>query len=87
VHIQTSNAAMATPSPPLLSVESTRTAPELRRRPARRDALPRSRRFYRLDSPAGTVVRGTLYVDDFVDSTQFLSGSQLMALPYSYTIG
>jgi hypothetical protein len=37
--------------------------------------------------PAGTVVRGTLYVDDFTDSTQFLSGSQLMALPYSYRIG
>ena len=36
---------------------------------------------------AGTVVRGTLYVDDFVDSMQFLSGSQLMALPYAYTIG
>jgi hypothetical protein len=37
--------------------------------------------------PAGTVVRGTLYVDDFVDSMQFLSGSQPMALPYTYTIG
>jgi len=37
--------------------------------------------------PAGTVVRGTLYVDDFADSTQFLSGSQLIALPYSYRIG
>jgi hypothetical protein len=34
----------------------------------------------------GTVVRGTLYVDDFVDSLQFLSGSQLVAIPYSYTI-
>jgi hypothetical protein len=37
--------------------------------------------------PAGTVVRGTLYVDDFVDSMQFLSGSQLLALPYTYTVG
>jgi hypothetical protein len=36
---------------------------------------------------AGTVVRGTLYVDDFVDSLQFLSGSQLVAIPYEYTIG
>jgi hypothetical protein len=36
---------------------------------------------------AGTVVRGTLYVDDFVDSLQFLSGSQLVAIPYVYTIG
>jgi hypothetical protein len=35
---------------------------------------------------AGTVVRGTLYVDDFVDSLQFLSGSQLVAIPYEYTI-
>jgi hypothetical protein len=43
------------------------------------------------DSPgagkAGTVVRGTLHVDDFVDSLQFLSGSQLVAIPYAYTIG
>ena len=30
---------------------------------------------------------GSLYVDDFVDSLQFLSGSQLVALPYAYTIG
>jgi hypothetical protein len=37
--------------------------------------------------PAGTVVTGTLYVDDFVDSMSFLSGSQLAALPYSYKIG
>ena len=36
---------------------------------------------------AGTVVRGILYVDDFVDSLQFLSGSQLVAIPYEYTIG
>jgi hypothetical protein len=35
----------------------------------------------------GTVVRGMLYIDDFVDSLQFLSGSQLVALPYEYTIG
>ena len=35
---------------------------------------------------AGTVVRGILYVDDFVDSLQFLSGSQLVAIPYGYTI-
>ena len=31
---------------------------------------------------AGTVVRGVLYVDDFVDSLQFLSGTQLVAIPY-----
>ena len=37
-------------------------------------------------APAGTVVRGTIYVDDFVDSLQFLSGSQLAALPYAYTV-
>jgi hypothetical protein len=36
---------------------------------------------------AGTVVSGNLYIDDFVDSLQFLSGSQLVALPYRYTIG
>jgi hypothetical protein len=35
----------------------------------------------------GTVVSGTLYIDDFEDSLQFLSGSQLAALPYEYTIG
>jgi Subtilase family len=35
----------------------------------------------------GTVVHGMLYIDDFVDSLQFLSGSQLVALPYAYTIG
>jgi hypothetical protein len=35
----------------------------------------------------GTVVKGMLYIDDFVDSQQFLSGSQLVALPYQYTIG
>jgi hypothetical protein len=35
----------------------------------------------------GTIVRGVLYVDDFVDSLQFLSGSQLVAIPYKYTIG
>jgi hypothetical protein len=37
--------------------------------------------------PIGTVVHGVLYIDDFVDSLQFLSGSQLAALPYEYTIG
>jgi Subtilase family len=36
---------------------------------------------------AGTLVRGILYVDDFVDSLQFLSGSQLVAIPYEYKIG
>ena len=36
---------------------------------------------------AGTVVQGILYVDDFVDSLQFLSGSQLVAIPYAYKIG
>ena len=35
----------------------------------------------------GTIVQGVLYVDDFVDSLQFLSGSQLVAIPYKYTIG
>jgi hypothetical protein len=37
-------------------------------------------------APSGTVVSGILYVDDFVDSLQFLSGSQLEALPYAYTV-
>jgi hypothetical protein len=36
---------------------------------------------------AGTIVSGNVYIDDFVDSLQFLSGSQLVALPYRYTIG
>jgi len=36
---------------------------------------------------AGTVVRGILYIDDFADSPQFLSGSQLAALPYAYAVG
>jgi hypothetical protein len=35
----------------------------------------------------GTVVRGTLYVDDFEDSMSFLSGSQLAALRYEYKVG
>jgi hypothetical protein len=35
----------------------------------------------------GTVVRGMLYIDDFADSLQFLSGSQIVALPYAYTVG
>jgi len=38
-------------------------------------------------APKGTVVRGFLYVDSFVDSLQFLSGSQILALPYMYTVG
>jgi hypothetical protein len=38
-------------------------------------------------APAGTVIHGMLYIDDFVDSLQFLSGSQLAALPYEYTVG
>jgi hypothetical protein len=37
-------------------------------------------------APSGTVVRGMLYIDDFADSLQFLSGSQLVALPYAYTV-
>ena len=41
----------------------------------------------RPSGPAGTVVSGYLYIDDFVDSLQFLSGSQLVMLPYKYTIG
>jgi hypothetical protein len=71
---------------------------EPRRRPARHGALPRSAAIPPLGScrrdrppagtaPAGTVVRGTLYVDDFAASMQFLSGSQLIASPYSYRIG
>jgi len=35
---------------------------------------------------AGSVVHGTLFVDDFVDSMSFLSGSELAALSYQYTI-
>jgi hypothetical protein len=37
--------------------------------------------------PAGTVVKGTVYVDDFVDSLQFLAGGPLVSIPYEYTIG
>jgi hypothetical protein len=37
-------------------------------------------------APSGTVVRGMLYIDDFVDALQFLSGSQLVALPYAYRV-
>jgi len=33
------------------------------------------------------VVQGVLCVDDFVDSLQFLSGSQLVAIPYEYKVG
>ena len=36
---------------------------------------------------SGTVVSGILYIDDFVDSLQFLSGSQLVAIPYEYKVG
>jgi hypothetical protein len=38
-------------------------------------------------APAGTVVRGTLFVDDFAESLRFLAGSALVALPYAYTVG
>jgi len=41
----------------------------------------------RPSGPAGSVVRGVLYVDYFVDSLQFLSGGQLVEIPYAYTIG
>ena len=41
--------------------------------------------------PAGTVVTGTLYVDDMslVDFEQFPvpNGNEVVALPYAYTIG
>jgi hypothetical protein len=37
-------------------------------------------------APSGSVVSGTLYVDDFVDSVSFLSGSEIAALPYRYTV-
>jgi hypothetical protein len=39
------------------------------------------------DAAAGTVVSGTLFVDDFVDSMSFLAGSQLVGLPYEYKVG
>jgi hypothetical protein len=35
--------------------------------------------------PKGTVVRGTLYVDDF--STFTSSGDELAGIPYTYKIG
>jgi Subtilase family len=41
----------------------------------------------RPSGPAGTVVKGTVYVDDFVDSLQFLAGGPLVSIPYEYTIG
>lgn len=41
----------------------------------------------RPDAAPGTVVKGTLYVDDFEDSLSFLAGSQLAALPYTYKVG
>ncbi len=37
------------------------------------------------DTP-GTVVSGTRYIDDFVSATQD-SGSEVVAIPYAYTIG
>ncbi|MGH3165573.1 MAG: S8 family peptidase [Trebonia sp.] len=37
-------------------------------------------------APGGTVVKGTLYVDDFEDSLSFLAGSQIAALPYEYKV-
>ncbi len=41
-------------------------------------------------APAGTVVKGTLYVDDLLAGippySQF-SGSEVAALPYTYTVG
>jgi hypothetical protein len=39
---------------------------------------------------AGTVVRGKLYVDDFISSVLGygqISGDELTALPYCYTVG
>jgi hypothetical protein len=36
---------------------------------------------------AGTVVQGTLYADDFVDTTTFETGSEIAALPYEYKVG
>jgi hypothetical protein len=38
-------------------------------------------------APAGTIVRGALFVNDFVESLQFLAGSTLHALPYKYKVG
>ena len=43
-------------------------------------------------APAGTVVRGTLYVDDFASNVpppaySQLSGDELAAFPYEYTVG
>jgi hypothetical protein len=37
-------------------------------------------------APSGSVVSGTLYVDDFADSLSFLSGSEIAALPYQYRV-
>ena len=36
---------------------------------------------------AGSVVQGTLYADDFVDTTTFETGSEIAALPYEYKVG
>ncbi|HSZ41000.1 MAG TPA: hypothetical protein VK817_13690 [Trebonia sp.] len=41
----------------------------------------------RPDAVPGSVVSGTLYVDDFEDAPSFLAGSQLAALPYTYKTG
>jgi hypothetical protein len=37
-------------------------------------------------APSGSVVRGTLFIDDFVDSMSFLSGGEIAALPYQYAV-
>jgi hypothetical protein len=42
---------------------------------------------FRPDTAVGSVVKGTLYVDDFEDSLSFLAGSQLVTLPYEYKVG
>jgi len=36
--------------------------------------------------PPGTIVQGTLYVDDLVPAVQF-GGSEVLAMPYAYTVG
>jgi hypothetical protein len=36
---------------------------------------------------AGTVVRGYLYIDDYMNAGQVESGSEITAIPYAYTIG
>jgi hypothetical protein len=37
-------------------------------------------------APRGTVVRGLLYIDDFAESLNFISGSQLVTLHYAYRV-